>query len=792
MYRVRRGLLEMEDNSSSSWRRDRGFSNGPGIGLAAGFEKQVRDKIRACAWIGSGYWWLVLVLLATMICGTSGLNSEGLALLAFKRAVLDDPRQTLLNWNQSDATPCSWTGISCGAASQSVEQISLPRRRLLGRIVDDLSNLTNLRRLNLHDNAFFGSLPVGLFGSSAFLRTLFLHNNNLSGPLPPNVDRLVSLQHLDISNNGFVGDIPPRITACSRLLTLLLSGNNLSGPIPGGLGSALKSLKSLDFSSNRLSGNIPPDLGNLTVLQLNLSSNQLEGPIPASLGNLPDSASLDFSNNNFSGPIPRNGILAKQSPSAFLNNPGLCGAPLATACPPSGAPSPGPASPLGPSSPSPAAVVMRKAGLSTKALIAIVVGDSVGILVIVIVFVYCLRRRSNCQKPKKRHENGNGNNSSDNSASNSQSWGLGCFPVSKDGSEASEKIEQGELTRLDSDVKFDLEELLRASAYVLGKSGVGIVYKALLEEGVAVAVRRLGEGGANAYKEFEHEVQLIGKIRHPNIVSLRAYYWAVDEKLLIYDYIPNGSLAQALHARTPDSPVSTPLNWAGRLKIAQGAARGLAYIHACGGKHKLVHRDIKSSNILLDANMDARISDLGLARLQNLAGGSVITPKPAEGVGLSTGTAPSSSQGLSGGLGGGGVGRRGPPASVQRISPSASYYPPEASEVKKKATQKWDVYSFGVVLLEILTGRSPAMLLASADMDLATWVRETVEERKPISEVLDIHLCTEISKLESEFMEALQIALLCTEPSPEQRPTMGLASHSLEQIGRKLEICVSE
>ncbi|BBN12464.1 hypothetical protein Mp_5g20310 [Marchantia polymorpha subsp. ruderalis] len=778
----------MEDSSSSSsWRRDRGVSDGP-----AGVQKQVRHQRRAR--IGSGCWGLLLALLVTMICGASGLNSEGLALLAFKRAVLDDPRQTLSDWNQGDATPCNWTGISCGAGSQSVEQISLPRKRLLGRIVDDLGNLTNLRRLNLHDNAFFGSLPADLFGSSApLLKTLFLHNNNLSGPLPASIDRLVALQHLDISNNGFVGDIPPQIAACTRLLTLLLGGNDLSGPIPEGLGSALTSLRSLDFSSNRLSGTIPPDFGNLTVLQLNLSSNQLQGAIPASLGNLPDSASLDFSSNNLSGPIPRDGALANQSPSAFSNNPGLCGAPLATACAPSEAPSPGAASALGPSSPSPAAVTMRKAGLSTKALIAIVVGDSVGILVIVIVFVYCLRRRSNCQKPKKRYENGNGNNSSDNSASNSQSWGLGCFPVSKDGSEASEKIEQGELTRLDSDVKFDLEELLRASAYVLGKSGVGIVYKALLEEGVAVAVRRLGEGGANSFKEFEHEVQLVGKIRHPNIVSLRAYYWAVDEKLLIYDFIPNGSLAQALHARTPDSPVSTPLNWAERLKIAQGAARGLAYIHACGGKHKLVHRDIKSSNILLDVDMEARISDLGLARLQNLAGGSVIAPKPAEGESLSTSSAPSSIQGLSGGLGGsGGVGRRGPPASDQRISPSASYYPPEASEAKKKATQKWDVYSFGVVLLEILTGRSPAMHLASAEMDLATWVRETVEERKPISEVLDIHLCAEISKLESEFMEALQIALLCTEPSPEQRPTMGLASHSLEQIGRKLEICVSE
>ncbi|KAF2322553.1 hypothetical protein GH714_018822 [Hevea brasiliensis] len=106
-----------------------------------------------------------------------------------------------------------------------------------------------------------------------------------------------------------------------------------------------------------------------------------------------------------------------------------------------------------------------------------------------------------------------------------------------------------DLVPLDTQVAFDLDELLKASAFVLGKSGIGIVYKVVLEDGLTLAVRRLGEGGSQRFKEFQTEVEAIGKLRHPNIVTLRAYYWSVDEKLLIYDYIPNGSLATALHGR---------------------------------------------------------------------------------------------------------------------------------------------------------------------------------------------------------------------------------------------------
>ncbi|KAL2653889.1 hypothetical protein R1flu_022017 [Riccia fluitans] len=735
---------------------------------------------------------LVLLALSTSFCGASGVNSEGLVLLAFKRTVLDDPTQALQNWNSGDTTPCSWSGIRCNA-DQRVEQVSLARLRLVGTLNGDLGNLKKLQQLNLHDNQFFGPIPSGLFDLPE-LKSFYLFNNNLSGILPQNINKLISLQHLDISGNAFVGGIPSRISSCRDLQSLSMSGNAISGPIPEGLGDGLRGLRSLDLSSNQLDGEIPADFGNLISLQgpLNLSNNHFTGAIPSSLGNLPTTASLDLSNNNLTGSIPSDGTLRDQSPSAFQNNPGLCGPPLATTCTSSPPPSSALSPPTTPPSSPPREMVTRKVRLSSKAVIAIVIGDSVGIVVIVLVFIYFVRRRPEGKKSQKGSDDSWVHSSSECSPVNYQTWGYrlrGCCPVSKEGSsEASERVVDGELVRLDEGVRFNLDELLRASACMLGKNGVGmVVYKALLEEGIEMAVRRLGEGGTNSKKEFEREVQLIGSIRHPNIVSLRAYYWAVDEKLLIHDFVPNGSLASALHGEA-DAPARSPLKWKERLRIARGAAQGLAHIHA----HKLVHNDIKSSNILLESNLDARISDLGLTRLQILARGSVSSSaKTSATESLSSGSVAT----IISGVLQGGIGRRPPPAPVKEevITRSrSSYYPPEAAQTKQKPTEKWDVYSFGVLLMELLTGRSPAMHLSSTEMDLPSWVRNIVEDGKPISEILDPRLRRKLSKFGGEYMEALQIALICTEPSPEERPTMRLVSHSLGQLGRRLEICVSE
>lgn len=170
-------------------------------------------------------------------------------------------------------------------------------------------------------------------------------------------------------------------------------------------------------------------------------------------------------------------------------------------------------------------------------MIAIVVGDALAIGLIAMLFFYCYRRAIS-SKNKAQTEN---------SSSDSKDKKRG-FCWGKDGSEVSaENVEQFVLISLDKQVRFDLDDLLKGSAFVLGKSAIGIVYEVVLDDGLTLAVRRLGDGGSQRFRDFQTEVQAIGKVRHPNIVQLRAYYWSADEKLLIYDYIPNGNLAGAIH-----------------------------------------------------------------------------------------------------------------------------------------------------------------------------------------------------------------------------------------------------
>ncbi|KAH9302215.1 hypothetical protein KI387_013798 [Taxus chinensis] len=725
--------------------------------------------------------WLVWIALELWnFWGVLSLNSDGLSLLAFKAAINSDPKNAFIDWNENDTTPCNWTGVSCmtlvGSSDPRVVGLTVTGKGLEGYIPSELGALVFIRRLNLHGNKLNGSIPIQLFNASA-LHSIFLYENNLTGPIPVEATRLPRLQNLDLSSNFLSGPIPQEFTKCKQLQRLLLENNFFTGPIPVGLGSNLNGLEQLDLSSNLLNGSIPEDLGNLSSLvgALNLSYNRLSGPIPRALGKLPLTVSLDVRNNNLSGPIPQDGSLANQGPTAFVNNPGLCGFPLKTICKnPVSTPRP-PVNFPSPESPSNRRETpTARKGLTTGVIIAISVGDAVGIALVGMLFVYLYWKTRICQA----------------------NW---CSCAGKDklvgrrmaqclcgngetSDTASEKGDQGDLVPIDKGFSFELDELLRASAYVLGKSGLGIVYKVVLGSGIPVAVRRLGEGGAQRFKEFEAEVQAIGRIRHPNIVKLRAYYWAADEKLLIYDFIPNGSLATALHGRSGHS--ATPLPWAVRLKIIKGMARGLAHLHECSPR-KYVHGDIKPTNVLLDGNMHPQISDFGLGRLINIAGSGVAPQQPGgilAGALLPLGKTAVAARGSSFP---GGVVRSAvdwPASGGSSHSFVSNYHAPEASIAGHKPTQKWDVYSFGVLLLEILTGRSPAFQLASFDMDLVTWVRKAFEEEHPLSEIVDPTLLQEVYA-KKEVLAVFHIALTCVEIDPDLRPKMKNASESLDRIG---------
>lgn len=442
------------------------------------------------------------------------------------------------NWNSSDQNPCSWNGITC--KDQTVVSISIPKRKLHGSLPPSLGSLSHLRHLNFRNNQLFGTLPQELFQATG-LQSLVLYGNSFSGPVPNEIQNLRYLQTLDLSQNFFNGSLPDSVLECKRLKALVLSRNNFTGFLPDGFGAGLSSLEKLDLSFNDFHGLIPSDIGNLSSLQgnLDLSHNLFSGSIPASLGNLPEKVYIDLTYNNLSGSIPQTGALMNRGPTAFIGNPGLCGPPLKNPCG-SDVSVPVPATSLPSSNPKLPGSEKNK-GLSKGAVVGIVVGDLIGICLLGLLFSFFYSRV--CGFNQDQDDENDVNNKR-------MKRGKECFCFRKDGSEVlSDNVEQYDLVPLDSQVAFDLDELLKASAFVLGKSGIGIMYKVVLEEGLALAVRRLGEGGSQRFKEFQTEVEAIGKLRHPNVATLRAYYWSVDEKLLIYDYVPNGSLATAIHGK---------------------------------------------------------------------------------------------------------------------------------------------------------------------------------------------------------------------------------------------------
>lgn len=275
----------------------------------------------------------------------------------------------------------------------------------------------------------------------------------------------------------------------------------------------------------------------------------------------------------------------------------------------------------------------------------------------------------------------------------------------------------------------------------IGAGGHGTVYRLRIDDSTSFAVKRLNRGSADQDRGFERELEAMGDIKHRNIVALYGYYTAPHYNLLIYELMTNGSLDTVLHGRSTEKV----LDWPSRYKIAVGAARGIAYLHHACIPH-IIHRDIKSSNILLDENMEARVSDFGLATLMEPDKTHVST----------------------------------------LVAGTFGYLAPEYFDTGR-ATVKGDVYSFGVVLLELLTGKRPNdEAFIEEGTKLVCWVKAVVQERRE-EYVIDRNLeCFPSEEINAVF----NIALMCLEPDPTRRPIMAEILKMLERI--KPDVLVSE
>lgn len=547
------------------------------------------------------------------------------------------------------------------------------------------SRVTDVR---LPGVGLFGSIPLGTLGNLSELKVLSLRWNLLSGSVPSDLAKCTQLRNVYLQNNRFTGSVPSFFSSLPNLIRLNLAFNGFTGSIPSSL-SNLTRLGTLYLQNNSLTGSIPP-LKLPSLQQFNVSNNKLNGSVPSALQKFPA--------------------------NSFVGN-SLCGSPLASCS--------GVSPALAPSSGH-----KGKKKLGAGAIVGIVLGCSAFLVLLLLILFLCKRKRRTV-KPRAVEFTPGIKVPEDAPEDTNPKEDFPAPPV--------QEVDKGNSKRLvffeGSPRTFDLEDLLRASAEVLGKGSVGTAYKAVLEFGLVVAVKRLKDV-IIGQKEFVQQIEQVGKMHHQNLVPLRAYYFSKDEKLLVYDYMTMGSLSSLLHGNRGAG--RTPLDWETRSRIALGAARGIEYIHSRG--REISHGNIKSSNILLTREYNAGVSDVGLAQLVSA------TP------------------------------------SANRI---VGYRAPEVTDARK-ISQKADVYSFGVLLLEILTGKAPSHGSANDDgVDLPRWVQSIVREEWT-AEVFDIELLRH-HNFEEDMVQLLQVAIDCVAQYPDQRPSMKEVVKRIEDLRQNIE-----
>ncbi|GAV81365.1 Pkinase domain-containing protein/LRR_8 domain-containing protein [Cephalotus follicularis] len=518
-----------------------------------------------------------------------------------------------------------------------------------------------------------GVIDIDSLLSLRYLRTISLMNNNFEGPLP-DFKKLGALKSLYLSNNRFSGEIPDHaFSGMGYLKKVLLANNKFTGNIPTSL-AELPRLIELRLDGNQFEGHVP-DFQQKGLKFVNLANNELEGPIPPSL--------------------------SKMDASLFSGNKNLCGKPL---------------DPCG----------SHKTMCASKiAIIMLVLGLILVFIAAVFFFIKWQKRKAELVR-----------------SSSVDSNKLPSFRK-----EELEKLPEptGPIRRSDhgnklffltEDIeKFDLQDLLRASAEVLGSGTFGSSYKAVVMGDQAVVVKRYKQMNNVGREDFHEHMRRLGRLKHPNVLPLAAYYYRKEEKLLISKFVDNRCLATHLHGK--HSAEQSGLDWQTRLRIIKGVTKGLAYLYSELPSLILTHGHLKSSNVLLDESMEPLLTDYALR--------PVFNPDHAHMF-------------------------------------MTAYKTPEYAQIGH-VTKKSDIWCLGILILECLTGKFPENYLTQgydSNADLATWVNDMVKEKRT-SEVFDKDMGG-MKNSKGEMINLLKIGLRCCEVDVERRMELKEVVAKIEEL----------
>ncbi|XP_049405482.1 probably inactive leucine-rich repeat receptor-like protein kinase At5g06940 isoform X2 [Solanum stenotomum] len=672
---------------------------------------------------------------------------EGDNLLRFKDSI-NDPLTLLSSWSKHSTSECNWRGITC-TSSSSISSINLVSFNLSGSISSSICELPNLVHLNLANNLFNQPIPLHL-SQCASLQSLNLSNNLIWGTIPDQIYLFQSLKILDFSRNHLQGRIPQGIGSLKHLQFLNLGSNLLSGPFPLILAN-LTQLIILDLSQNPFFlTHIPPDIAKLTKLQmLFLQSSGFYGEIvPNLFQGLKSLIILDLSNNNITATLPKVGFSLPNLVSFDVSRNKLSG-------------------------PFPNCICEAKGlvhlGLHTNFFNGSIPNDSINKCMNLERFQVHDNLFSGdfpswlWSLPRIKLITAENNNFS-GEIPDSISGAAQLEQVQIDNNRFASKIPQGlglirSLYRFSASVNglyaVAISSIIAAAVgfYIIrrcrkqrsemngwrsvffyplrvaendvmmqmcdknarGNGGTfGRVYIVNLPSGELIAVKKLMNFGTHSSK---CEINTLAKTRHKNITKILGFCYSNDAIFLIYEYVARGSLGDLIGK--PDFE----LPWSVRLRIAIGVAQGLAYLHKDYLPH-LLHRNLKSTNILLDADYEPKMTDFALDRIIGEA------------------------------------------AFKSSLGSDASCYLAPEYGYTKRASEEMDTYSLGVILLELITGRQADKAECG---DVVKWVRRKINITNGALEIIDPKIS---SASQHEMLGALDIALRCTSVMPEKRPSI--------------------